>query len=257
MRERNIRRLSIAALCCLAALNGPAQAGLFDDDEARRRIESLQQDMNTRLLDQDARLKKLETLLQTQLSLVNQLEAIRQEIANIRGQLEVQANNIGQTQKRQQDFYVDLDNRLRKLESGAQQAVASAPAAQPAVAGTEAQDYEAGLNALKAGKNIDAAVNLKTFIRNYPKSSYLPSANFWLGAAYAQLKDSASARDTYAKMAETWPDDPLAPDALLGQADAQQALKETRGARTTLEALVAKYPNSDAAKTARNRLGKK
>ncbi|MEC5399366.1 tol-pal system protein YbgF [Uliginosibacterium sp. H1] len=212
--------------------------------------------MNTRLQDQDARLKKLEALLNTQLSLVNQLEAIRQEIANIRGQLEVQANNIGQTQKRQQDFYVDLDNRLRKLETIAQPP-AAAPAASAPVAGTEAQDYEAGLNALKAGKNIDAAVNLKTFIRNYPKSSYLPSANFWLAATYAQLKDSASARDTYAKMAETWPDDPLAPDALLGQADAQQALKETRGARTTLETLVAKYPNSDAAKTARSRLGKK
>ena len=39
-----------------------------------------------------------------------------QEIARLRGQIEVLANELANTQKRQKDFYTDLDARLRNLE---------------------------------------------------------------------------------------------------------------------------------------------
>lgn len=244
----------------LLALAHPAQAGLFDDEEARQRIESMKQDFDTRAQQLDSRIQQLEaTVPRNQLALSNQIDQLKQDLAALRGQIEVLTNDLDQAQKRQKDFYVDLDTRLRKFESPQS---ASAPAANqsaPAAAAdpaAESHDYEAAINALRAGHFVDAAIGFRSFIKNYPKSSFLPGANFWAGNAHLQARDPATALDYFVKTYTTWPDDQLAPDAMLGAANAQEALKDKKGERATLEQLVAKYPKSDAGKTAKQRLKK-
>lgn len=258
-------RLSLLALLAFVAVLQPAHAGLFDDDEARRRLEQMRQDF-------ELRMQKLESnnelLLSNQLKQSAQIESVRQDLAKLLGQVEVLANDNEQALKRQKDFYIDLDNRLRRVESTvsqlqqnitqlqatAQPAKVEPPPVDPA---QESRDYEAAINALRTGKHIDAAWGFKQFIKNWPKSGFQPGANFWLGASLMQANDFEGARDAYAKVAATWPEDILAPDALLGQASAEQELKDAKSAKATLEKLVAKYPGSEAAKTAKQRLKKK
>jgi TolA-binding protein len=57
-------------------------------------------------------------------------------------------------------------------------------------------------------------------------------------------------------VANKWPAHAKAPDALLNIATCQQELADAKGAKSTLEALLAKYPDSAAATTARQRLKK-
>ena len=52
----------------------------------------------------------------------------------------------------------------------------------------------------------------------------------------------------------SWPDDAKAPDAMLNIATSQEALGDRRGAQKTLEALLAKYPGTPAASSAKQRL---
>ena len=245
----------------LLTLVPTAHAGLFDDEEARRRVDQLKIDLETRL-------DKLEEGARAQMQLANQIEALRAEIAKLRGQIEVTANDVDQSQKRQKDFYVDLDTRVRKLETGvtelsqklstAMAAAAARPADPPPPdPGQEAKDYEAAVNALKAGKYVDAASSFRQFIKAWPKSAFQPGAHYWAASAFFQARDVDSASEYYTKVASNWPDDVLAPDALLGVANCQQESGDTKTARKTLEALVAKYPKSDAAKTAKQRLAKK
>jgi tol-pal system protein YbgF len=243
---------------CLLFVMLPARAGLFDDDEARRRLEQLRTDIETRL-------DKLEDASRAQLQLANQLEALRADLATLRGQVEVTANNLDQSQKRQKDFYIDLDTRLRKIETGfgdltqklALNSAASQPLAAPVDPAQETRDYEAAVNALRAGKYVDASVAFRQFIKSWPKSSFLPGANYWAASALFQARDAQTASDYYSKVITTWPDDVLVPDAMLGLANCQQELGDAPQARKTLLALVSKYPKSDAAKTAKQRLGKK
>jgi tol-pal system protein YbgF len=244
-----IKRFSLFAML-LMALAQPAHAGLFNDDEARQRIDTLRQEM-------DARMQKLEDMAHAQLQLNSQMQQLQQDFAKLRGQLELLSNDVDQSEKRQKDFYVDLDHRLQKLESAQSQAVAKPAEPPPPDTASESRDYETAINALRAGKYVDAAVGFKSFIKTYPKSTFQPSANFWAGSAYSQARDFESARDFYNKVISTWPDDALAPDALLGLSNCQQELGDKKAARATLEALVSKYPASDAAKTAKQRLGKK
>lgn len=235
----------LAALLLVAVL--PAQAALFDDEEARKRIEQLRTEVN-------ARMDKLEAASRGQIDLANQIEALKAEVAKLRGQVEVLSNEVESTQKRQKDFYIDLDNRLRKLEpqAGAEGKPADVkPAVDPAA---ESRDYEAALNLFKAGKHKDALGAFLAFIKAYPASPFLPSAHYWAGSAHYQLGEYKKAMELFAKLAASWPDDAKAPDALLGQANCQQESGDAKGAKKSLETLVAKYPDSAAATAARQRL---
>lgn len=244
---------------------GQAHAGLFDDEEARMRINEMRNEFN-------GRVSKLEAGARAQLELADQIEQLKTEIARLRGENEVLSNDLANAIKRQKDFYVDLDNRLRKLEPHADAAAAApqpataAPAAAPAAAvappvtaadpAAESRDYEAALTQLRGGKYKEAATGFIGFIRRHPGSSFQPSAHFWAASSLYQLKDNAAAAEYYAKVANQWPDDNRAPDALLGLASAQQAQGDAKAATRSLERLVAKYPSSSAAQIARQRLKK-
>src|SRR5437773_5047478 len=127
----------------------PAHAALFDDDEARKRIEQLK----GRVDQLDQRLGGLESTVKSQglVDLLRDIEQIKNDIAKLRGQFEVVSYELEQAQKRQRDLYLDLDGRLRKLESAAGGAPAAAapgasaapgetapPASQPASPSTAA-----------------------------------------------------------------------------------------------------------------------
>lgn len=248
MFPRLLPRLLAGLLAGLLA--SQAQAGLFDDEEARMRINQMRTEFS-------ARLDKLEASSRAQLELADQIENLKAEIARLRGENEVLSNDLANANKRQKDFYVDLDNRLRKVEP---QAAAEAPAAPVAPAAAdpanESRDYEAALTQLRAGKFREAAVGFVAFTKAYPNSSFQPNAHFWAASALYQLKDNVGAAEHYAKVASQWPDDTRAPDALLGLSSTQAARNDTAGATKTLERLVAKYPSSSAATIARQRLKK-
>ena len=131
--------------------------------------------------------------------------------------------------------------------------MAGSTAADPAA---ESRDYEAALTQLRGGKYKEAATGFIGFIRRHPGSSFQPSAHFWAASSLYQLKDNTGAAEYYAKVANQWPDDTRAPDALLGLSNTQQARGDTASATKTLERLLAKYPSSSAATIAKQRLKK-
>lgn len=257
-----MKHLAWQRLCGAIALAAfgilPAHAGLFDDDEARIRIEKLR----TEVSEQDKRLESaVATTSRSQIDLANQIEQIKGDIAKLRGQLEVLSYELEATQKRQNDFYVDLDNRLRKIETltaanevKAAAAVQEVPPVDPAA---EMRDYETALTLFKSAKYKEALAAFLGFIKSYGSSGLLANAHYWAASAQFQLHEYAKAADLFAKIPATWPADPRAADALLGQANSQQEAGDAKGARKTLGQLVEKYPDSSAAQNAKPRLKKK
>lgn len=251
------RRLRCVFLSLLLATVGAqqVQAGMFDDDEARRQINDLTIKSNERL----------DTTAKAQFDLANQIQALREESARLRGQVETLTYELESTKKRQQDFYIDLDGRLRKLEPQAAQAADGQPAetgsAPPAKAATdpnaEAADYEAALNHFKTGKLKEAAVAFEAFPKKYPDSALAPSAQYWLGNAHYALRDCKKAIEAQKQLVAKWPGHAKAPDALINIATCQQELGDAKGAKNTLEAVLVKYPDSPSVATARQRLKKK
>src|SRR3954465_4267524 len=119
----------------LCALSGTTvQAGMFDDDEARKQIAAEKKridDVRAQQQAVDARLGKLEEAFKSQalLDLFTQIEALKVEMNKLRGQIEVLNNNVENTSKRQRDMYLDLDTRVRRFEQGGAQPGSETPAA--------------------------------------------------------------------------------------------------------------------------------
>ena len=145
--------LTLASATILLALAPFGHAQLFGGDETARkqiaeqskRIEALRQQnaqLSERLGHIDDTLKGL-AASNPALELSQQLERLRQEVTQLRGQLEVSANEVQMASKRQRDMYVDLDTRMRRLEVPAAAGAVAPAAAGAAAATSEATDVEA------------------------------------------------------------------------------------------------------------------
>ncbi len=242
-------RLAAVALSLAAWLPLQANAGLLDDDEARRAILDLRAKV-------DAIARELKAQIDTksdktaQLDMLNQHEQTMQEIARLRGQIEVLANQISRAQESQKQLYADLDARIKKLEP--QQTTIDGQTAD--VLPSEKQAYDTAMDTFKSGDYKAAAAALQDFVKRYPDSAYAANAQYWLGNAYYAQRDYKNAIAAQEVVATTYASSAKAPDALLNIATSYAELKDKVKAKKTLQTLVSKFPDSQAAQSAKDRL---
>jgi tol-pal system protein YbgF len=287
VRWQHLNRVALAqcgAVLLFAAIGATANAGVFDDDEARKQIAAERKridDVKAQQQAVDARLNKVEEAVKSQalLDLFSQIEALKLDMNKLRGQIEVLNNNVENTSKRQRDMYLDLDTRMRRFEQqGSPSPAAEAPAgaAPPAAAagagpaapaagsaaiavanvdsGAETRAYEAAQAQRRVGNYQGAIVAFQNFIKQYPKSNLAPRAQYWIGDSYFNLRDFKLAIGSQQTLLKTYPDSPTVPDAMLNIASSQIEMGETVIGRKTLEELVAKFPVSEAAEKAKRRI---
>lgn len=274
-----MKKLILASVLLSAQLFAVSgHAALFDDKEARKKILEVETTMNSQ--DQanqtelanvkknfEQRLQAIEAITKGGglMEMQNQIESLKQEVARLKGDLEVANHNVDATQQRQKDLYGDTDARLRKLESGATPAAAgssdaSAPQSTPVVAAAPAkntQEYQLlelanGLS--KESKHKDAFNAYDKFLKDYPNSTLAAEATYGLGYSQFALKNYKSAIATQQKVIDLHPESPKVPDAMLNMANSQIQLGLVPGAKKTLRDLIAQFPNSEVTPTAQKRL---
>jgi len=254
-------RVVIAAALAAGVLAGPAHAGLFDDEEARKAIVDMRQRIaqadeqgKARAAEQAAALQQLTdqiaALRRSLLDLNNQLEAMRGDVAKLRGSDEQLTRDVSELQRRQKDASQALDDRLRKIEPIKVSVDGRDFMADP----EEKKAYDDAIAVLRSGDFDKATLALQAFQKRYPVSGYADSVRFWLGNALygqRQYKDSIA---TFRAFVASAPEHPRAPEALLALANAQAEMKDPRGARKTIDELIKAYPQSEAAHAGKERL---
>jgi len=244
----------LAAMLAFAAFAQSANAALFDDEEARRRIESTNQRLSAVQRSLEDRLSALEQQLKAQglVDLFNQSEQMRNDLAKLRGQIEVLTYELEQAQKRQKDLYVDLDTRLRKLESTAA-ASTTQPPADPAAAGASGgpganpagvpPTNPSGVPVPSAGGPMAPVVGAP------PRTVDAVAEQRAYDAALDQFKrgDYGGAITSFNAFLKTYPRSPLASSAQYWIGNAQYARRDFRGAIATQRQLLQAYPDSSKA----------
>ncbi len=236
----------------LWALMGTAQAGLFEDDEARKAILDLRQRVeqsNTAikgLVDENAQLRR--ALLDFQ----GQIDGLKAEQSQIRGAQERLARDVSEAQLSQKDMANGVNERLRRFEPVKVSVDGTEFMAEPA----EKRDYEVAMDVFRKGDFAAAQVALAQFVQRYRQSGYVSSALFWLGNAQYANKDYKDALANFQQMLKVAPTHARAPEAMLAISNVQIELKDLKGARKTMDDLVKAYPASEAATTARDRLAR-
>ncbi len=245
-----------AAATLMVACVGTASAGLFDDEEARKAILDLRQKVQLteqKLSDETRRTSEESAQLQRSLiDLQSQLDLVRTELAKMRGQNEQMVRDVAELQRQQKDSVLNVDERLRKFEPSRVTIDGREFLADP----SEKRDYDAAMATFRKGEFAAVQVVFVDFLNRYPKTGYRPSALFWLGNAQYATKDYKEALASFRALVSTGGDHLRVPEALLAIANCQLELKDNKGARKTLDDLVANYPSSEAAQAAKDRLAR-
>lgn len=219
-----------------------------------------------RMNDLDTRLQRIERVMTNQslLEMAQRIDTLQNELRTMRGEVELLQNQSegGKTQSR--SLYGDLEKRIAALETlGGVAGAAGAPgsgtpsAAGSAVApaaGGEQASYDVAFGALKGGDYPKAIAGFRSFVTTYPSSPLASNAQYWLGEAYYVTRDYQSAIGAFQKVTTDFPDSRKAPDALVKIGFTQSALGRNGDARVTLQDVVKRYPGTEAAQLAAERL---
>jgi tol-pal system protein YbgF len=253
-----MRALAQGAIAALAlALGASAQAQLFPDNEARKAVVELRQQLEQVKAEQIKQqaadkelLEQIQQLRRSLLDLNNQIETLKAELARQRGANEQLARDVADVQRKQKDIAQGVDDRIRKLEP---QKV-SVDGVEFLADAEEKRQYDEAFALFRGGDFPNAGNALSAFIRKYPGSGYTASARFWLGNALYAKRDLPGALYVLRQFMNEAPDHPKVPEALLAVANCQSEMKDNRAARATLGDLIKRFPQSEAALAGKERL---
>ena len=217
--------MTAAAAVVMVSVSSPSWA-LFGDDEARKAILELRE--------------KTQTLQNAQMQLVGQIEALREQNA----QLAKRACRVVR------DLFGNLDKRVAALEPQME----SIDGKNEMVSPEERRRYDLALALFSEGRYSESETLLKSLLTDYPKGGYTASALCWLGnALYAQGSYTESLK-AQQRVVKEFPQDARAAEAKLSMASSYTALNRKKEAVDMLQSIVKQYPDTQASDIARERL---
>ena len=130
------------------------------------------------------------------------------------------------------------------------------PAAPPAPKPLDPEEeFNQSLKVIQEEKSYPKArALLSAFIAKFPTHELSDDAQYWIGQTYFEERNYERAILAFNKVQVDYANGDKAPEALLQEGMSFLSLGDKASARELLMRLVQKYPNSEAAKTAEDRL---
>ena len=211
-----------------------------------------------------ARAAQLNQVILVQRQVMDSLTATRRSVAQIRGDLSTDLYNIqqqlvqlqeltGQSQQRLSAIRTQLEAGRAQMEATPTPGDSAHPMPEGGAAASADQMYEASLAHLRRGSLSTARLGLREMLRQYPTSERAPDALYFIGQSFAaENPDSAAAY--YRQVVDNHATSPRAASALYNLGLRAERRKDNAGARDAYQRVTQKYPQSDEAALARDRL---
>jgi len=272
---------------------------LFEDEGARKKLNDIQDQLNALQSSIEFEIKEKFTSFEKSNkvdpklinSLSERLNTLFDDLAKLRGEVEVLTYSVQTSEERQKVLYKELNDRLLQIENSALKiennvnSAESSPKNQPLTQNNliiqedevlpeidpqpipqaadlpplvdkniEYQEFEDAKKLITATKYKEAFDALDKFVVNYPSSELLPEAKYNLGYTQFALRNYKAAINTFNKIVLEYPDNPIAPNSLYQVSNSQIQLTRITKAKQTLRTLIKKYPNADIVTSAKKRL---
>lgn len=211
----------------------------------------------------EIRLEELERILAsgTLIDLTIQLDELQRQTAELLGRVESLEYNTNNTQERQRDLYIDLDDRIQYLERNMQQPSSQpipngAPPASalPVPGGSDRANYEAAFELLKEQRYAEAGAAFQQFLAAFPNSQLVDNAQYWLAESFYVTDQFDVALKEFLLVINRYPRSRKIPDALLKVGYSNYELKRWSDARNALQMVRDAHGESTAARLAIQRL---
>ncbi len=143
-----------------------------------------------------------------------------------------------------------------KVSSKRRKRKAKAAASAIGAAGAATKAYKTAYEAMRAGQ-IDAALKqFRAFGEKFPRHDLSDNAQYWVGECYYARKEFGEALREFRRVIDEHPTGNKVPDSLLKIGLSYQSLGDGRTAKDVLDQVVEIFPDSSAARVARERLGR-
>ncbi|MFG1489876.1 tol-pal system protein YbgF [Oceanospirillum sp. HFRX-1_2] len=191
--------------------------------------------------------------------LLLQIQQLQNEMQMLRNVVEQQQMMITQLQKDGRDRYLDVDRRLTDQAKQLSDLKANKPSPAdstvksdvlPVVNGTAKEAYQNAYNLVKEQKFDQAITAYQGFIKNYPDSSLLPNAYYWLGELYMVKNLTQEAERVFLTVVETYPKSRKVPDASYKLGLVYARYGQMDKAKAQMNAVKKQFPKSTASKLA-------
>jgi len=222
------------------------------------------------------RLATLERILQAsserQLQVQQQLDALLDEVNQLRGETEVHSHKLEQLVERQRELYQELETRFSKLQTNQQAQAATvlldstttssdttASISTPEVVYSddvgENEAYDKAMNLVLKERKYDQAIpEFEAFIQRFPDSEYAPNAYYWLGQLLFNKGNYTKAKAPFERVVNFYPDSNKRSDAIYKLGSIAFKTNNKPDAKALFERVISEYPGSTPAKLATSRL---
>jgi len=259
------RRLTAGLVAAILAATGlvgcvsKSDIQLVQGEVALLRAETLRRD--------STRAAQLGEVIQMQRQIMDSLALTRRTVAQTKGDVSQDLYNIqqqlvqlqeltGQSQQRLSELRTQLEARAAQNEAAPSQGPATpGDSARPTPASSASADamYEASLAQLRRGSTGTARLGLREMLRTYPTSPRAPDALYFIGQSFS-AENPDSAADYYSQVVDKYSTSARAPSALYNLGLLAERRKDNAKAKDAYQRVVQKYPQSDEAALARDRL---
>lgn len=219
----------------------------------------------------EGRVDRIERLLEArgeqQSRMGQQLNNLQREVSELRGITEEHAHQLAEVLERQRDLYQEIERRVSEVRAsgGASAGGTSSTVAVPTRDDMAAASYSDDMDenqaydqaialVLEERRYDDAIPAFRTFIQNYPNSSYLGNAHYWLGQLLYARNDYDDAEQHFREVVDNYPNSNKRADCILKLGIIAQSQDNDSRARERFQQVISEYPDSTEAGLARTRL---
>ncbi|MDV6316907.1 tol-pal system protein YbgF [Idiomarina sp. HP20-50] len=222
----------------------------------------------------EQRLSQIERMLEArsgaQLEMLNQLNSLQQDVAELRGITEEHEYRLEQLLQRQRELYQEIDRRFSNLKdtnSQVDNAGSNYNNLKQVPTETDGSGYSQNLSENDAydeaialvleDKRYDAAIPaFESFLKNFPNSTYVPNAHYWLGQLFFAERQYDKAKQHFETVVNKYPDSNKRGDCLLKLGAIASEQGKTADAKAYYKQVIEQYPDSTEANLAKQRLNK-
>lgn len=202
------------------------------------------------------------------------IQALKYELATLRGMVEEQAHEITRLKQQQTENYLNLDKRISAFSdvsnitrpaaaaAATSTSITTSPTATPVrtsipatvTSGSvnDAEVYTAAYDLLRKRQYDAAIMAFNDYLSRFPRGAYAGNSYYWLGEVYLLQEDYAQARDWFSKLLTEFPNDRKVLDTKYKLGRVYHSLGDNGQARTLLEEVA--RGTGDAARLAKQYL---
>lgn len=276
-----------AVVALVAALSGCATTS--DISGVENRVSYLERRFNDSEKNRDQYQLRMEDFRKNQIDQMQQvrtqtaelyaaIDRMREDIQKLNGRLEIRERNLNEqpTGGAVSDRMIEIEKevlalreRIARLEeylnlsnvkkttpqaATVEQQAKAKPVATPDQAQSESEHYAKAKQMFDIGDLDGARGEFQLFLKRFPKSASADAAQFWIAEVYYRQKWYEKAILEYQKVIEGYPKGNKIQAALLKQGFSFFNLGDKANGKLVLKELIKKFPNSNEAKIAKQKL---